>query len=355
MNVDLVVVGTGEAAQSVAYPCRDAGWSVAVVDSRPFGGTCELRGCDPKKVLVGVSEVIDLGRRMEGWGVSAPAPALVWPDMIRFKRTLIDSRPAAVEDGFREAGITALHGRAHFVGPASLAVGSETLTGRHVVIAGGARHAPLGIPGEDLVATSTSFLELDQPPARVAFIGGGYIAFEFAHIAARAGASVDIFHRGERPLEAFDADLVGQLVEHTRELGVRVHLGTTVTAVANGAGELVVTARARDGERQATADLVVHAAGRIPEVDDLGLEVAGVARAARAIDLAIGERSEGPVFEAPDGRRLDRHGAARIVYRVAHHAGIAKLGVHRDVARGGPAEAQVRQHAQRGLLRIRRH
>ena len=279
MNVDLVVVGTGEAAQSVAYPCRDAGWSVAVVDSRPFGGTCELRGCDPKKILVGVSEAIDLGRRMEGWGVSAPASALVWPDMIRFKRTLIDPRPAAAEDGFREAGITALHGRAHFVGPTSLAVGSETLTGRHMVIAGGARHAPLGIPGEDLVATSTSFLELDQLPVRVAFIGGGYIAFEFAHIAARAGANVDIFHRGERPLEAFDADLVGQLVEHTRELGVRVHLDTTVTAVAKGAEGLVVTARARDGERQATADLVVHAAGRIPEVDDLGLEVAGVARA----------------------------------------------------------------------------
>ena len=279
MNVDLVVVGTGEAAQNVAYPCRDAGWSVAVVDSRPFGGTCELRGCDPKKILVGVSEVIDWGRRMEGWGVSAPAPALVWPDMIRFKRTLIDPRPAAAENGFREAGITALHGRAQFVGPTSLVVGTETLTGRHVVIAGGARHAPLGIPGEDLVATSTSFLELDQLPARVAFIGGGYIAFEFAHIAARAGANVDIFHRGERPLEAFDADLVGQLVEHTRELGVRVHLGTAVTAVARDAGELVVTASARDGEQRATADLVVHAAGRIPEVDDLGLEVAGVARA----------------------------------------------------------------------------
>jgi glutathione reductase (NADPH) len=279
MNVDLVVVGTGEAAQSVAYPCRDAGWSVAVVDSRPFGGTCELRGCDPKKILVGVSEAVDLGRRMEGWGVSAPASALVWPDMIRFKRTLIGPRAAAAENGFREAGITALHGRARFTGPASLAVGSETLTGRHVVIAGGARHAPLGIPGEDLVATSTSFLELDQLPVRVAFIGGGYIAFEFAHIAARAGANVDIFHRGERPLEAFDADLVGQLVEHTRELGARVHLDTTVTAVAKGAEGLVVTARATDGERQATADLVVHAAGRIPEVGDLGLEVAGVARA----------------------------------------------------------------------------
>jgi glutathione reductase (NADPH) len=94
MNVDLVVVGSGEAAQNVAYPCRAAGWSVAVVDSRPFGGTCSLRGCDPKKVLVGVSEVIDWSRRMQGFGVSAPAPALVWSDMMGFKRTIIDQVPA---------------------------------------------------------------------------------------------------------------------------------------------------------------------------------------------------------------------------------------------------------------------
>src|SRR5260370_23830584 len=145
---DLIAIGTGTAASAVASRCRLAGWQVAIVDSRPFGGTCELRGCDPKKVLVGVSEVIDWGRRMQGWGVSAPAPALVWPDMMRLKRTLIDPRPAAAEKGFQEAGITALHGRAHFVGPTSLAVENETLTGRHVVIAGGARHAPLRIPGE---------------------------------------------------------------------------------------------------------------------------------------------------------------------------------------------------------------
>jgi glutathione reductase (NADPH) len=73
-------------------------------------------------------------------------------------------------------------------------------------------------------------MELDQLPPRVAFVGGGYIAFEFAHIAARAGAEVTILHRGERPLEAFDADLIGQLVELTRELGVTVHLATEVTA-----------------------------------------------------------------------------------------------------------------------------
>jgi glutathione reductase (NADPH) len=279
MNVDLVVVGTGEAAQAVVFRMRAAGWTVAAVDSKPFGGTCSLRGCDPKRVLAGVAELVDLGRRMQGSGISAPAPALVWSDMIAFKRAIIEHVSNDVENGFREAGITALHGRAHFVGPTTLAVGEETVTANHVVIAGGARHAPLGIPGEEHLTKSTDFLELDQLPRRVAFVGGGYIAFEFAHIAARAGAEVTILHRGERPLEAFDADLVAQLVELTRERGAEVRLGTEVTAIEASERGLVAHARCGEEDRQFEADIVVHAAGRIPEVDDLALEAAGIEQA----------------------------------------------------------------------------
>ena len=185
LTVDLIVLGSGTAAQSVAYPCREAGWSVTVVDSDPFGGTCSLRGCDPKKVLVGVSELVDWTRRMTGKGISSPPPTLVWEDMIRFKRTFVDDVPASNERSLQEAGIRAIQGRAHFVGPASLEVGDETLVGRHLVIAAGARHAPLAIPGEEHLTTSTEFLDLEQLPRRVAFVGGGYIAFEFAQIAAR--------------------------------------------------------------------------------------------------------------------------------------------------------------------------
>jgi glutathione reductase (NADPH) len=279
MNVDLVVVGTGEAAQNVAFPCRAAGWSVAVVDSRPFSGTCSLRGCDAKKVLVGVAELVDWVGRMQGRGVSAPAPPLVWPDMIGFKRSITDNRPTDLENRFRDVGITAMHGRAHFVGPTSLAIGDETITGGHVVIAAGAQHAPLGFPGEDLLTTSTAFLDLETLPARVAFVGGGYIAFEFAHIAARAGATVKILHGGERPLEAFDADIVGQLVEITRELGVEVHAGSPVTAIEKGEDELVVSVDSGKAEWQVAADIVVHSAGRVPEVDDLALGAAGITRA----------------------------------------------------------------------------
>jgi glutathione reductase (NADPH) len=276
--VDVIVIGTGSAAQSVAYKTREAGWSVAVVDSRPFGGTCQLRGCDPKKVLVGVSELVDWSQRMQGNGVSARALSINWPDLIRFKRTFTEPAPEENAQAFAEAGILARHGRAHFVDRTSVEVDGETLVGRHVVIAGGARHATLGIPGEDLLTTSTQFLELDQLPSRILFIGGGYIAFEFAHIAARAGAKVRVLHRGSRPLQMFDPDLVGTLVEATRGLGVAVGLNTEVVAIERQGDHLLVQARTPTQEQTFEADMVVHAAGRVPEIDDLKLEVAGVTR-----------------------------------------------------------------------------
>lgn len=279
MTVDLIVLGSGEAAQNIVYPCREAGWSVIVVDSDPYGGTCGLRGCDPKKVLVGVSELVDWNRRMTGKGVSSPVPTLDWPEMIRFKHTFVDDAPASNEKSFTEAGIRAIQGRAHFVGPTSLRVGDETLVGRHVVIAAGARHAPLGIPGEEHLTTSTQFLDLEQLPRRVVFVGGGYIAFEFAHVAARADAEVSILHHGDRPLERFDPDLVAQLVQATRDLGVEVRVGTTVTAIEKRGDELIVHARDAQETTEFAADLVVHAAGRVPEIDDMALDVAGVERA----------------------------------------------------------------------------
>jgi len=114
-TVDVIVIGTGSAAQSVAYKVREAGQSVAVIDSRPFGGTCQLRGCDPKKVLVGVSELVDWSQRMQGKGVSGPALSINWPELIRFKRNFTDPAPHENEQAFAQAGILTRHGRAHFV------------------------------------------------------------------------------------------------------------------------------------------------------------------------------------------------------------------------------------------------
>src|SRR5579859_351577 len=109
---DLIVIGTGSAASTVANECRSAGWEVAVIDSRPFGGTCALRGCDPKKVLVGAADVLDWARRMEGKGIAAPGAHIDWPALMRFKRTFTEPVPADREKAFFAAGLASFHGRA---------------------------------------------------------------------------------------------------------------------------------------------------------------------------------------------------------------------------------------------------
>src|SRR6478672_1680940 len=119
---DLIVIGTGVAATTAAYKCKSAGWSVAIIDSLPFGGTCALRGCDPKKVLVGAAEALDWARRMEGKGLQGDGLRLDWRELMRFKRTFTDPVPKSREEAFAQAGITAFHGRAHFVGRTSIEI-----------------------------------------------------------------------------------------------------------------------------------------------------------------------------------------------------------------------------------------
>jgi glutathione reductase (NADPH) len=273
---ELVVIGTGTAASAVAYKCRSAGWQVAVVDSRPFGGTCALRGCDPKKVLVGAAEVVDWIRRMKGNGVRAEQLQIDWSELMRFKRTFTEPVPKNSEMGFAEAGIATFHGRARFVGPSSIQVGEEALESRYVVIAAGRKPVDLGIPGVEHFTTSEQFLELGELPRRIVLVGGGYIAFEFAHVAARVGSQVTIVHRDARPLPRFDSDLVDQLVVRSRELGIEIQLETEAEGIEKGAGEFTVHCSTAGRKLSFESDMVVHAAGRVPEIDDLGLDAAGV-------------------------------------------------------------------------------
>jgi glutathione reductase (NADPH) len=218
---DLVIIGTGVAASTAAWKCHSAGWRVAIIDSRPFGGTCALRGCDPKKVLVGAAEVIDWNRRMESKGIINPDKLKIyWPDLMHFKRSFTEPVPKKREEQFSKAGIIAFHGRARFIGQRTVIVDdTHRLNGHHILIAAGAHPTKLGIPGEDNIVKSDQFLELDELPSSIAFVGGGYISFEFAHIAAIAGSKVTILHRGTRPLNNFDPYLVDMLLQKTHELG----------------------------------------------------------------------------------------------------------------------------------------
>jgi len=273
---DLVVVGTGSGAMGVATRVRKAGWSVAAIDFRPFGGTCALRGCDPKKMLVTGAEAIDLARRMRPNGVAGET-RMEWPALMAFKRRFTDPIPAGTESYLKEHGIDPLHGRARFIGTNRMEVDGRAIEGRHFVLAAGAEPVKLGLPGAAHVVTSEAFLDLERLPRRILLVGGGYIAAEFSHIAARAEAQVTILQRGERMLTQFDPDLVDFLMDKFRGIGIDVHIRTRVEAVEKTQNGFLVRASADGKAAQFEADLVVHAAGRKPDLQALNLGAAHVA------------------------------------------------------------------------------
>jgi glutathione reductase (NADPH) len=216
-----------------------------------------------------------------------------------FKRSFTDPLPKEREDSFLKAGIAPFHGHARFIGPTTINVQENVLKSRYVLVATGAKPTKLNISGEEHITTSDQFLELDRLPPRILFIGGGYISFEFAHMAARAGAAVTIIHRGSRPLENFDPDLVKKLSQRTEDLGIDIHLQTQVNGIKqiksndNDNSFLVFASSSMPHNLSASsssasfssadfsnikfhADMVVHGAGRIPNVSELDLNVAGV-------------------------------------------------------------------------------
>ena len=299
---DLIVIGTGTAATVTAMGCRKAGWSVAIIDHLPFGGTCALRGCDPKKMLIAATEVIDGFERMGGIDTVKGALNIDWAALQRHKRSFTDPVPGKREQTYVKAGIDAYHGRARFTGRDTVLVEGHALKVRHIVIAAGAEAVKLPIEGAEHLALSDKFLNLESLPKRIVLVGGGYIGFEFAHIAARAGSSVTVLNRGPQALTGFDPDLVTLLVERTRSLGVDVRLGHEVKAVRKCSDGFEVEAQGPDGLVTLQADLVVHSGGRAPALDALDLDAAGIAhdKGRLTLDKTFRSTSNPVVYAAGD-------------------------------------------------------
>src|SRR5688500_8498146 len=310
---DLIVIGTGTAASTTAHECSSAGWKVAIIDSLSFGGTCALRGCDPKKVLVEAIKVVDSAQRHQNKGIlGSDKVHIKWSDLIRFKRTFTEPFPKHREEGYKKAGIVPFHGHARFMESNAVKVegGEEekddnnikknmVLKGKKILVATGATPMQLNIPGSANITTSDQFLEFgeDHLPNRIVFVGGGYISFEFAHIAARAGAKVTILHRGKQPLEHFDPDLVTLVVPRSRDIGIDIELQSTVKKIDKSYDDssYVVqysstsTMSNNDNQKKIASrvdcDMVVHGAGRIPNVEGLDLAAAGIKHTMQGIKV----------------------------------------------------------------------
>ncbi|MEU4360362.1 NAD(P)/FAD-dependent oxidoreductase [Promicromonospora sp. NPDC023987] len=288
---DLMVIGAGMAGIGAANKCASQGWSVAIVDELPYGGTCALRGCDPKKILRRGAEIIDAARLMRGKGIDADGLAINWGDLMAHKHGFTDPAPRKAEDGLAGNGVATLHGPTRFVDRNRIEVDGRPYDATRFLIASGARPRPLDFPGQEHLVDSTGFMDLKALPERILFVGGGFVSFEFAHLVARAGGRPVIIDRGPRPLKGFDPDLVELLITRGATAGVEVRRSTTIKRI-----DKTLTGYQVELERSGTLetgeyDLVVHGAGRIPELSRLGLDTAGVAWGERGVTVTGDLRS----------------------------------------------------------------
>ena len=272
---DVFIIGSGMAGMTIANKCALKGLKVGITDDLPYGGTCALRGCDPKKVIIGATEVRDFAKRLKGNGIDT-IPKINWKDIMAFKQTFVDEMPPKIEKGYKKNGIDTFHNSAKFLSENTLEVGSYKVKANKIVIASGSKPRVLDFEGGHYAKSSTDFLNLEKLPKSLLFIGGGYIAFEFAHIAARCGAEVTIVHRGENPLENFEQDIVKYLVSATEELGIKLILNTDVTAIEKIDDQYRVEGKYAEKTEYYEAEAVFNSAGRPPAIFDLDLDKANI-------------------------------------------------------------------------------
>lgn len=280
---DIIVIGTGSGS-GVAKRCAEEGKIVAIIDYHPFGGTCPLRGCMPKKTLESLARLLALNEQLLGKGIKKVAESS-WKNLVHFKNNITKPKSKDTLDSLRKAGISTFHGRAKIIDKNSIQVNDDILSADKFVFANGSAPTKLSIPGEDLLIDSTEFMDMAELPQDILFVGGGYIAFEFAHIMSRFGVKSTIVHMEDRPLNNFDADMVKLLVKSSKKGGIKIILNTKIKSISKGEKGLKLHAVKDGKEITFSTSMAVHAAGRSAEIADMGLEKMNVSFSKKGIKV----------------------------------------------------------------------
>ena len=301
---DLIVVGAGAAGSTAAAEARGQGARVAMVEQWKVGGTCLNAGCDPTKALVRAAHALHETRTASRFGITVEDAEADWPRVIdRVERVIDTIRGGDGDRNIREAGIDLRKGHARLLSPTEVAVEGDVLRGEAVILATGVRAFIPAIPGlrEAGFITNVEAVTLPALPRSLAIIGGGTIAMEFAQIFARFGVEVTVLGRNPRLLPLEEPELVDILRDLLAQEGVRIETGVTLECVS-ASGDRKRIAAHRDGARfEVEADEILVAAGRTPQVEDLGLETAGVVYDATGIVADATLRTSAPgVWAAGD-------------------------------------------------------
>jgi glutathione reductase (NADPH) len=301
-NYDVLVLGTGNAGMGAAGVARAAGKSVAMVESWDVGGTCPLRGCVPKKVLVAAAQVLHQIDLAAAHHIAVGPAKLDWAKLIERERGFVEGVPEAFAGSLEGRGIELIRGEAKFVGPTAVTADGQRIEAGKVVIATGSKPRQLPIPGFEHTITSDDILESPDLPESLVFIGGGVIALEFAHVYVRAGVRVTILEALPSLLPRMEADLVAELDKETRRLGVEVLTGVRVDAIEPAGGGYTVNFEHGGEAKSVTVAVVANGTGRVAHVENLDLDAAGIAHegAAIVVDDYLRSTSNADVFVAGD-------------------------------------------------------
>ncbi len=274
-DFDLFVIGAGSGGVRAARIAAGHGARVAIAEESRFGGTCVIRGCVPKKLMVYASRFSGDFEDARGFGWSAGETGFDWASLIAAKDKEIARLEGLYRKGQESAGVTIFDERAVVAGPNAvrLAGGRTVSAGKILIATGGRPNLDPTLAGIEHVITSNEVFDLKEQPRRIVVAGGGYIAVEFASIFAGLGSEVTLIYRGEKVLRGFDMDLRDGLMEAMAARGIRLVMGDVFARIERRDKGLVGTTRC--GETL-IADQILFAIGRSPNTKDLGLEAAGV-------------------------------------------------------------------------------
>lgn len=269
---DIIYIGSGNAAWQGARFLSDAGWKVLIIEEKLYGGTCANYGCNSKIILDAPYELSAAIKRYEGIGKEGDF-SVNWHDLMLFKEKVVSSFPKFLDEKFKEYGLDVADGRGVLLDNHRVQVGDDIFYGDKIVIATGLRPFIPDIQGKEYLHDSTDFLAIKELPDEVIILGAGFVSLEFASILSEAGKHVDVLVRSDTALRHFYQPYVKEVIKILEENGVDFHYNQEAIEVnKNGDKYEVKTNNGLD----LTGDYVIAAIGRIPNVDNIGLEKAGV-------------------------------------------------------------------------------
>lgn len=273
---DLIVLGGGNTGIAAARAAAGRGKKVAVVDRGAVGGLCSLAGCNPKKIFVRASEVLQEMRDAGEHGVQGNGWSVDWQKVWERKHRFTDPVTKATEKSLASAGVELIRGKAQFLSPESIRADGSEMRASGFVVATGSHPRRFTFPGAEYLKTTTDILEVQQPPRHLVIVGAGVVAFEFGQIFARLGTKVTVALRGTRALANFDDEFVAPLIAFSEKLGIEFLRNAQVEKVEPEGDQLRVHLITPAGPLSRQADFVLNAAGRVPAVNSLDLAAAGV-------------------------------------------------------------------------------